>query len=40
MLSPEVSRNILVDMYLGKRSVSLMKELMTESETVIVEITP
>ena len=44
---PEVSCNNLVDMYLGKRSASLMKEfcnfcslVMTVSETVIVEITP
>ena len=44
---PEVSCNSLVDMYLGKRSASLMKEfcnfcslVMTVSETVIVEITP
>ena len=44
---PEVSCNSLVDMYLGKRSASLMKELcifcslvMTVSETVIVRITP
>ena len=45
---PEVSCNSLVDMYLGKRSVSLMKEfcnfcslvVMTVFETVIVEITP
>ena len=45
---PEVSCNSLVDMYLGKRSASLMKEfcnfcnfrsLVTVSETVIVEIT-
>ena len=44
---PEVSRNSLVDMYLGKRSASLMKEffnfcslVMTVSEKVIVEIIP
>ena len=44
---PEVSCNSLMDMYLGKRSASLMKEfcnfcsfVMTVSETVIVEITP
>ena len=44
---PEVSCNSLVDMYLGKRSASLMEEfcnscslVMTVSETVIVEITP
>ena len=44
---PEVSRNRLVDMYIGKRSASLMKEfcnfcslVMTGSETDIVEITP
>ena len=44
---PKVSCNILVDMCLGKRSASLMKEfcnfcclMMTVSETVIVEITP
>ena len=43
---PEVSCNRLVDMYLGKRSASLVKEfcnscslLMTVSETVIVKIT-
>ena len=42
----EVSFDILVDMYLGKQSASLMKEfcnfcslVMTVSETVIVEIT-
>ena len=44
---PEVSCNSLVDMYLGKRSASLMKEfcnfcnfrsLVTVSETVIVEL--
>ena len=44
---PEVSCNSLVDMYLGKRSASLVKEfrnfcslVMTVSETVIVEISP
>ena len=44
---PEVSCNSLVDMYLGKRSASLMKEfcnfcnlVMTMSETVIVKNTP
>ena len=43
---PDVSCNSLVDMYLCKRSASLMKEfcnfcslVMTVSETVIVEIT-
>ena len=44
---PEVSGNSLVDMYVGKRGASLMKEfcnfcssVMTVSETVIMEITP
>ena len=44
---PEVSCNSLVDMFLGKRGASQMKEscnfcilVMTVSETVIVEITP
>ena len=44
---PEVSCNSLVDVYLGKRSASLMKEfcnfcslVMTVSKTVIVEIIP
>ena len=44
---PEVSCKSLVDMYLGKRGASLMKEfcnfcslVITVSETVIVEITP
>ena len=44
---PEISCNSLVDMYLGKRNASLMKEfcnscclVMTVSEAVIVEITP
>ena len=46
-VQPEVSCNSLVDMYLGKRSASLMKEfcsmcnlVMTVSEKVIVKITP
>ena len=44
---PEVSCTSLVNMYLGKRSASLMKEfynfcslVMTVSKTVVVEITP
>ena len=44
---PEVLCNSLVNMYLGKRIASLMKEfcnfcslVMTVSEMVIVEITP
>ena len=47
---PKVSCDSLVDMYLGKRSASVMKEfcnfcnfcnlVMTVSETIIVEISP
>ena len=44
---PQVSCNSLVDMYLGKRRASLMKEfcnfcslVMTVSETVTAKITP